>query len=114
MDWNWLQSVSSVVADKNSKKLHYTRKEEVIYDVRCRDEGVFFLITIEVKVEMALKVENYNYTKELENKSSLQYKLIEKNFTNEVWFVFLLSSLHSLSPHSLLFSPRLPAFCFPL
>ena len=61
---------------------------------------------------MALKVENYNYTKELENKSSLQYKLIKKNFTNEVWFVFLLSSLHSLSPHSLLFSPRLLAFCF--
>ena len=61
---------------------------------------------------MALKVENYNYTKELEDKSSLQYKLIEKNFTNEVWFVFLLSSLHSLSPHSLLFSPRLLAFCF--
>ena len=71
MDWNWLQSVSSVVADKNSKRLHYTRKEEVIYDVRCRDEGVFFLITVEVKVEMALKVENYNYTKELQNMSSL-------------------------------------------
>ena len=45
---------------------------------------MFFLITVEVKVEMALKVENYNYTKELQNKSSLQYKLIEKNFTNEV------------------------------
>ena len=72
----------------------------------------FFLTTVQVKVEMALKVENYNYTKELQNKSSLQYKLIEKNFTNEVWFVFLLSSLHSLSPHSLLFSPRLLAFCF--
>ena len=67
-----------------TQRLHYTRKEEVIYDVRCRDEGVFFLITIEVKVEMALKVENYNYTKELENKSSPQYKLIEKNFTEEV------------------------------
>ena len=45
---------------------------------------MFFLITVEVKVEMALKVENYNYTKELENKLSLQYKLIEKNFTSEV------------------------------
>ena len=33
---------------------------------------------------MALKVENYNYTKELENKSSLQYKTIVTNFTAEV------------------------------
>ena len=33
---------------------------------------------------MALKVENYNYTKELENKSSAQYQAIEKNFTKEV------------------------------
>ena len=44
----------------------------------------FFFITVEVKVEMALQVENYNYTKELENKSSPQYKAIEKNFTEEV------------------------------
>ena len=53
---------------------------------------------------MALQVENYNYTKELENKSSPQYKAIEKNFTEEVWFVFLLPSFHSLSPHSFFFS----------
>ena len=42
MDCNRLQSVSSVVVDKNSKRLYYTRKEKVIYDVRCRDEDVFF------------------------------------------------------------------------
>ena len=76
MNCNWLQSVGSVV-DKNSKKVYYTRKEEVI-------QRVFFFITVEVKVEMALKVENYNYTKELENKSSPQYKAIERNFTDEV------------------------------
>ena len=29
MNCNWLQSVDSVV-DKNSKKVYYTRKEEVI------------------------------------------------------------------------------------
>ena len=29
MNCNWLQSVGSVV-DKNSKKVYYTRKEEVI------------------------------------------------------------------------------------
>ena len=44
----------------------------------------FFLTTVEVKVEMALKVENYNYTKELESNSSPQYKEIEKNFTKGV------------------------------
>ena len=43
-----------------------------------------FFFAVEVKVEMALKVENYNYTKELENKSSPQYKAIETNFTKEV------------------------------
>ncbi|XP_066014756.1 angiopoietin-1 receptor-like [Pocillopora verrucosa] len=37
---------------------------------------------------MALKVENYNYTKELENKSSPQYKAIETNFTKEMDFVY--------------------------
>ena len=86
MDCNRLQSVSSVVVDKNSKRLYYTRKEKVIYDVRCRDEDVFFffLTTVEVKVEMALQVENYNYTKELESNLSPQYKEIEKNFTEEV------------------------------
>ena len=71
--------------DKNSKRLYYTRKEEVIYDVRCRDEGVFFfLTTVQVKVEMALQVENYNYTNELESNSPPQYKEMEKNFTKEV------------------------------
>ena len=44
----------------------------------------FFLTTVEVKVEMALQVENYNYTKELESNLSPQYKEIEKNFTEEV------------------------------
>ena len=44
----------------------------------------FFFTTVQVKVEMALKVENYNYTKELENKSSSQYEAIAKNFTEEV------------------------------
>ena len=85
MDCNRLQSVSSVVFDKNSKRLYYTRKEKVIYDVRCRDEDVFFfLTTVQVKVEMALQVENYNYTIELESNLSPQYKEIEKNFTEEV------------------------------
>ncbi|XP_027045523.1 angiopoietin-1 receptor-like [Pocillopora damicornis] len=37
---------------------------------------------------MALQVENYNYTKELENKSSPQYKAIEKNFTEEMDIVY--------------------------
>lgn len=41
-------------------------------------------VLVQVKVEMALKVENYNYTKELENKSSPQYKTIEQNFTAEM------------------------------
>ena len=60
-------------------------KDEVLYFFRCRDGHAFlFFITVEVKVEMALQVENYNYTKELENKSSPQYKAIEKNFTEEV------------------------------
>ena len=85
MDCNRLQSVSSVVFDKNSKRLYYTRKEKVIYYVRCRDEDVFFfLTTVQVKVEMALQVENYNYTIELESNLSPQYKEIEKNFTEEV------------------------------
>ena len=44
----------------------------------------FFLTTVEVKVEMALQVENYNYTKELESNLSPQYKEIEKTFTEEV------------------------------
>ena len=61
---------------------------------------------------MALQVENYNYTKELENKSSPQYKAIEKNFTEEVWFVFLLPSFHSLSPHSFFFLLRSSLFAF--
>lgn len=45
--------------------------------------SICFFITVQVKVEMALKVENYNYTIELENKSSPQYKEIEKNLTAE-------------------------------
>ena len=49
MDCNWLQSVSSVVVDKNSKRLYYTRKEKVIYDVRCRDEDVFFFFLPQLK-----------------------------------------------------------------
>ena len=112
MDCNWLQSVSSVVVDKNSKRLYYIRKEKVIYDVRCRDEDVFFfLTTVQVKVEMALQVENYNYTIELESNLSPQYKEIEKNFTEEVWFLFFLPSLYSPSPHSFCFPLT---FCFPL
>lgn len=46
--------------------------------------SICFFITVQVKVEMALKVENYNYTIELDNKSSPQYKEIEKNLTAEV------------------------------
>ena len=45
---------------------------------------MIFFTAVQVKVEMALKVENYNYTKELENKSSSQYEAIAKNFTEEV------------------------------
>ena len=67
----------------------------------------FFFTTVQVKVEMALKVENYNYTKELENKSSPQYEAIAKNFTEEVWF---LPSFRSLSPHSFFFLPRSSLF----
>lgn len=45
---------------------------------------IILQVLVQVKVEMALKVENYNYTKELENKSSPQYKRIEQNFTAEM------------------------------
>ncbi|XP_027045891.1 angiopoietin-1 receptor-like isoform X1 [Pocillopora damicornis] len=45
-------------------------------------------VLVQVKVEMALKVENYNYTKELENKSSPQYEAIAKNFTEEMDIVY--------------------------
>ncbi|XP_058955501.2 titin-like isoform X2 [Pocillopora verrucosa] len=37
---------------------------------------------------MALQVENYNYTEELESNLSPQYKEIEKNFTEEMEFVY--------------------------
>lgn len=45
-----------------------------------------FVITVEVfvKVQMIVKVLNYEYTPELQNKSSPAYKATEKNFTAEM------------------------------
>ncbi|PFX29914.1 hypothetical protein AWC38_SpisGene5274 [Stylophora pistillata] len=60
--------------------------------------SICFFITVQVKVEMALKVENYNYTIELENKSSPQYKEIEENLTAEqdiafAWWIIVVAVL---------------------
>ena len=42
------------------------------------------LFAVLVKVEMVVKVLNYEYTPQLKNKSSETYKALEKNFTDEV------------------------------
>ena len=44
------------------------------------------LVVVNIKVEMALVVKNYEYKEELKNQSSPEYKEIEKNFTAEVCF----------------------------
>ena len=45
---------------------------------------LFDLFTVELEVEMELVVENYVFTEELKNKSSLAYKETKDNFTTEV------------------------------
>ena len=44
----------------------------------------FFLFAVQLEVEMEVVVANYEYTEDLENKSSPVYKETEKNFTTEV------------------------------